>query len=54
MFCESIGFRLLPWELDDLPSDVTVYWANVIGKYMGARNENEAKARARANSKRRG
>lgn len=51
LFCESVGFRVLPWELDDLPVDITVYWANVIGKYMGARNENEAKARARVAKK---
>jgi hypothetical protein len=51
LFCESLGFRLLPWELDDLPADVTIYWASVIGAYFSAKREQEAKAQARVNKK---
>lgn len=41
LFSEALGFRVLPWELDEMPVDVYAYWSQVIGTYQDEKSKRE-------------
>ena len=45
LFCEGLGFAILPWEVADMDYDVYAYWQHVVGTYRAQREDSEAAIR---------
>ena len=37
MFCEGVGFAVLPWQVADLDYDVYAFWSGVMNTYFAQR-----------------